>query len=315
MKAVLLQKAGSVENFQLAEIKIPKIHRNEVLVKTKSISINPVDVKARANENVLNWIFEDERPAILGWDISGEVIETGADVTDFMVGDEVFGMVNFFGKGKAYAEYVAAPSSHLALKPKNITYQEAAASTLVASTAYQVLVDVAKIKKGDKVLIHGASGGVGHFAVQIANHLGAYVIGTSSAKNKDFILSLGADKHIDYQNEKFTDIVQNADIVIDTIQGDTLLNSIDVVRPNGIIVSIASPEIPENVMNKAKTNQVNVEFHMVNSNKETITAIADLLEKGVIKPHIHKEFDFEEIGKAHLELETNRVTGKVIVNI
>ncbi len=315
MKAIVLQEAGSVENLQIAEIESPKTQHNEVLVKIKSISVNPVDVKARANEGVLTWFFENERPAILGWDISGEVIEVGTDVTDFTVGDAVFGMVNFFGKGKAYAQYVASPSNHLALKPKNVTYQKAAAATLAASTAYQALVDVAKVKKGNKILIHGASGGVGHFAVQIAKHFGAYVIGTSSAKNKDFILSLGADKHIDYQNEKFTDIVQNADIVINTIQSDTLLNSVDIVRPNGIIVTLPSPEIPENVINKASKNQINIKFHMVESQKETMTAIADLLEKGIIKPHIHKEFNFDEMRKAHLELETNRVVGKVVVNI
>lgn len=315
MKAIFLQEAGSVENLQIAETEIPKIHNNEVLVKVKSISINPVDVKARANDGVLTWIFGNERPVILGWDISGEIFEIGTDVTDFKIGDEVFGMVNFFGNGKAYAEYVAAPSSHLALKPKNTTHQEAASATLVASTAYQALVDVAKIKKGDKVLIHGASGGVGHFAVQIAKHFGAYVIGTSSSKNKDFVLSLGTDKHIDYKNENFADIVKNADIVIDTIQGDTLLNSVDIVRPKGIIVTLPSPEIPEEIKEKANKNQVNIEFHMVASKKETITAIADLLEKGIIKPHIHKEFEFDEMGKAHLELETNSVVGKVVVNI
>jgi len=315
MRAIFLQKTGSVENLQISETEIPKIHNNEVLVKIKSISINPVDVKARANDGVLTWIFGNERPVILGWDISGEVFEIGTDVTDFKIGDEVFGMVNFFGNGKAYAEYVSAPSSHLALKPKNTTHQEAASATLVASTAYQALVDVAKIKKGDKVLVHGASGGVGHFAVQIAKHFGASVIGTSSSKNKDFVLSLGADKHIDYKNEKFADIVENADIVIDTIQGDTLLNSVDIIRPNGIIVTLPSPEIPEEVQNKADDSQVSIEFHMAASKKDTITIIADLLEKGIIKPHIHKEFDFEEMGNAHLELETNRVVGKVVVNI
>lgn len=315
MKAIFLKEAGSVENLQIAETEIPKIYNNEVLVKVKSISINPVDVKARANDGVLAWIFENERPVILGWDISGEVFEIGKDVTDFKIGDEVFGMVNFFGNGKAYAEYVAAPSAHLALKPKNTTHQEAASATLVALTAYQALVDVAKIKKGDKVLIHGASGGVGHFAVQIAKHFGAYVIGTSSSKNKDFVLSLGADKHIDYKSENFADIVQNADIVIDTIQGDTLLNSVDIVRPNGIIVTLPSPEIPAEVQNKADDSRVSIEFHMVASKKDTITTIAELLEKGIVKPHIHKEFNFEEMGKAHLELETNGVVGKVVVNI
>lgn len=315
MKAVILKEAGSVETLQFAEIEKPTVQSDEVLVKVVSVSINPVDVKARAYDGVLDWIFGEERPVILGWDISGEIEETGKDVTDFKVGDQVFGMVNFFGNGKAYAEYVVSPASHLALKPENVTHQQAVASSMVASTAYQALVDVAKIKKGDKVLIHGASGGVGHSAVQIAKHFGAYVIGTSSAKNRDFVLSLGADEHIDYTSENFVEKVQDADIVLDTIQGETLLNSVDVVRSNGIIVTLPTPEIPQEIKEKADKKQVNIEFLMVASKNETIKAIAQLLEKGALKPHIHKTFSFEEIGKAHLEVETNRVVGKVVVNI
>lgn len=315
MKAVILKEAGSVENLQFAEMEKPALQNDEVLVKVASVSINPVDVKARAYDGVLGWIFGEERPVILGWDISGEVVETGNGVTDFKMGDQVFGMVNFFGNGKAYAEYVASPSKHLALKPHNTTYQQAAASTMAASTAYQALVDVAKIKKGDKVLIHGASGGVGHFAVQIAKHFGAYVIGTSSAKNRNFVLSLGADEHVDYTKENFAEKVQDADIVLDTIQGETLLHSVDAVRPDGIIITLPTPEIPQEVIEKANMKQVNIAFMMVASKNETITAIAQLLEQEALKPHIHKTFPFEEIAKAHLEVETNRVVGKVVINI
>jgi NADPH:quinone reductase-like Zn-dependent oxidoreductase len=315
MKAIILHEAGGVENLQIREVDKPGISDSEVLIKVKSISINPVDVKARAYDDILSWIFGKERPIILGWDISGEVVEKGTHVTSFKVGDEVFGMVNFFGNGKAYAEYVASPASHLALKPKNVTHQEAAAATMVASTAYQALVDIANIKKGDKVLIHAASGGVGHIAVQIAKYFGAYVIGTSSARNKDFILSLGADKHIDYRKEKFEEMTQNVDIVIDAIQGETLLNSLKVVRSNGVIVTLPSPQIPEIVKDAALEKGINIEFLMVSSISETIKAIAKMLESGVLKAHIHKSFSFEDIGQAHLEVETNHVAGKVIVNV
>lgn len=315
MNAIILNEAGGVDNLKFVETEQPTIKKDEVLVKVASISINPVDVKARAYDGVLNWIFGEKRPIILGWDISGEIIEVGEDVNEFKIGNEVFGMVNFFGNGSAYAEYVASPKSHLALKPKNITHQQAVASTMVASTAYQALVDVAKIKKGNKILVHGASGGVGHMAVRIAKHFGAYVIGTSSAKNRDFVLSLGADEHIDYANEDFTKKVAELDIVIDTVQGDTLLNSVDVVKPNGIIVTLPSPEIPKEVQDRAEQNQVNIEFMMVASKNETINAIADLLSKGALKPHIHKTFSFDEMGMAHLEVETNSVVGKVVVNI
>ncbi|MCD9618283.1 NADP-dependent oxidoreductase [Chryseobacterium gleum] len=315
MKAVILNEAGSVENLQFAEIEKPVIGNDEVLVKVVSISINPVDVKSRAYEGVLNWIFEEKRPVILGWDISGEVVETGKNITDFKKGDEVFGMVNFFGKGNAYAEYVAAPAAHLALKPQNINHQQAAAASMAASTAYQALVDVAKIKKGNKVLVHAASGGVGHFAVQMAKYFGAYVIAVSSGKNKEFVLSLGADEHIDYTMENFHEKVQDTDIVIDTLQGKTLSDSVDVVKENGIIVTLPSPEIPEDITDKARGRNVNIEFMMVASKKETTDAIAGLLKEGVLKPFVYKTFPFEDLAMAHLEVETNRVAGKVIVNL
>jgi NADPH:quinone reductase-like Zn-dependent oxidoreductase len=315
MKAVILNEAGGVGNLQFAEIDKPVIGNDEVLVKVVSVSINPVDVKSRAYEGVLNWIFEENRPVILGWDISGEVVETGKTVTDFKTGDEVFGMVNFFGKGNAYAEYVAAPAAHLALKPRNITHQQAAAASMAASTAYQALVDVAGIKKGSKVLIHAASGGVGHFAVQVAKYFGAYVIGVSSGKNKEFVLSLGADEHIDYTTENFHEKVQDVDIVIDTLQGKTLSDSVDVVKENGIIITLPTPQIPEDIAEKAGQKKVNIQFMMVQSKKETAEAIGGLLEQGALKPSIYKIFPFEDIALAHLEVETNRIAGKVIVNL
>lgn len=315
MKAVIVNEAGGVENLQFMEIDKPVIGNDEVLVKVVSVSINPVDVKSRAYEGVLNWIFEEKRPVILGWDISGEVVETGKSVTDFKSGDEVFGMVNFFGKGNAYAEYVAAPAAHLALKPQNITHQQAAAASMAASTAYQALVDVAGIKKGSKVLVHAASGGVGHFAVQIAKHFGAYVIGISSGKNKEFVLSLGADEHIDYTTENFYEKVQDADIIIDTLQGKALSDSVDIVKENGIIITLPTPEIPEDIALRARQKKVNIEFMMVQSKKETAEAIAGLLKQEALKPFVYKTFPFEDIALAHLEVETSRVAGKVIVNL
>ena len=147
--------------------------------------------------------MRNEKPIILGWDISGIIVETGKNITSLKLNDEVFGMVNFVGHGKAYAEYIVVSVAHLALKPKNISHAEAAASTLAALTAWQAFSFFGKLRKEDKVLIHAAAGGVGHFAVQMAKHLGAFVIGTSSAKNKEFVLGWGADKHIDYKNQQF----------------------------------------------------------------------------------------------------------------
>jgi NADPH:quinone reductase-like Zn-dependent oxidoreductase len=313
MKAILIEEFGGVENLVQTEIPIPVVNDDEVLVQVKAISINPVDVKTRAGKGMSGRLKEFQ-PLILGWDISGVVSAVGKNVSAFKTGDEVFGMVNFPGHGKVYAEYVAAPAAHLALKPDNISFEEAAASTLAALTAWQVLIDNAKVKAGQRVLIHAAAGGVGHFAVQIAKHLGAYVIGTSSAANKDFVLKLGADEHIDYQTQAFEESVSDLDFVLDAIGGDNIDRSLEVVKPGGNLISIPSG-VSENLIEKARSKNVNASFILVQSNGEDMKSLAGLLENGTIKAHVSKSYPFEEMAEAHRHVETGRTAGKVIVTV
>jgi len=315
VKAILIKEAGRVENLIYTDIAIPQPQQGEVLVKVKAISINPVDVKARAYEGVLDWIYGEQRPVVLGWDISGEVVELGENVDAFQVSDEVFGMVNFLGYGKAYAEYVAVPVDQLALKPKNITHQAAAAATLAALTAWQALVTEAQVQSGDKVLIHAGSGGVGHYAIQIAKHLGAHVITTSSAKNKDFVLSLGADEHIDYHSVVLKDSVSEVDFVLDTIAGDVLLESLSLVKKNGKIITIPSDDIDPRTAEKAVKENIDLSFMLVQSNGEHMKSIAKLLAQEVIISHVSKNYDFTDMDKAHLHVETGRTVGKVVVSL
>lgn len=311
MKAIILNTPGGVEQLQHTELPLPKLKAGEVLVQVKAISINPVDVKTRAGKGMAGKLKEFH-PLILGWDISGIVTEVGEGVTTFKTGDPVFGMVNFPGHGKAYAEYVAAPAEHLALKPDNISFEEAAAATLAALTAWLALVTHAGIKKGDRVLIHSAAGGVGHFAVQIAKHLGAYVAGTSSAANKDFVLSLGADEHIDYRTQRFEEAVTNIDFVLDTIGGDNIDRSLLVIKPGGTLISIPSG-LNEAVTEKAKAKGINGYFVLVASLGKDMAIIADLLQKGIVKAHVSKVFPFAEMDKAHLQIESGRTVGKVVI--
>lgn len=315
MKTIILNEAGSVDNLQYIESAKPTIKSNEVLVKTISLSVNVIDYKVRSNEGALNWILGSERPAVIGWDLSGTVVEVGDEVTDFKIGDEVFGMANFPGKGNAYAEFTAVPSAHLTLKPKNISHQEAASATLAALTAWQALVEKANVSKGDKVLVHAASGGVGHYATQIAKHLGAYVIGTSSAKNKEFVLQNGADQHIDYTTENFQETVSDVDFVLDTVGGDTILKSLDVIKQGGTIVSIVSSSFSEDQLEKAKSKEVNLSFLLVQSSGENMLQLAQLLENGIVKSHVSKTFSFDQMRDAHLYLEKGRTVGKIIVNL
>ena len=310
MKAITLSTFGDIENLQIKEIPVPEIVANEVLVEVKSISINPVDVKSRQGKGMAGRL-KGLDPLILGWDISGIVTETRS--SQFNVGDSVFGMVNFPGHGQAYAEYVAAPASQLAIKPANINFNEAAAATLAALTAWQALVVHAKVQKGQRVLIHAAAGGVGHYAVQLAKHLGAYVIGTSSANNKDFVLSLGADEHIDYKLKPFEEQTSDIDFVLDTIGGENIDRSLKIVKKGGTLITIPSG-LSDGVAEKGHAAGINAFFFLVSSNGEHMQEIAALLEKGILKSYVSDLFPFEKMGEAHLQVESGRTRGKVIVS-
>lgn len=311
MKAIVLSESGDVDKLVLTTLPVPVIVEGEVLIQVKAISINPVDAKTRTGKGLYGKLKE-QPPIILGWDVSGIITESKSQL--FKVGDEVFGMVNFPGHGKAYAEYAAAPAVHLALKPANISHEEAAAATLAALTAWQVLVNHAKIKATDKVLIHAAAGGVGHYAVQIAKHIGAYVIGTSSAKNKDFVIKLGADEHIDYKSQRFEDAAEDLDLVLDTIGGDNIDRSLEVIKTGGTIISIPSG-LNEEVTAKASAKGINGYFILVASNGDDMKQLAILLEKGIIKSHVSQTYAFEQLPEAHSAIESGRTVGKIVITV
>lgn len=313
MKAIALRGFGGVENLESVEIPVPDISDNEVLVKVKSFSINPVDIKTRLGRGHASRLKE-YNPMILGWDISGVITRAGKSVASFKEGDEVFGMVNFPGHGRAYAEYVAAPESHIALKPFNISHEEAAAASLAALTAWQLLKEKSGIKTGYKVLIHSAAGGVGHYAVQMAKYLGAYVIGTSSARNRDFVLSLGASEHIDYEKQSFEEAVKDLDFVLDTMGGNYIDRSLQVLRCGGTIISIPSGA-SESVREKAKALGMNGDTFRVQSNGRDMKEIADLLQISTVKSHVSKIFGFDEIKAAHQQIETGKTRGKIVVTL
>ncbi|GAB3504974.1 NADP-dependent oxidoreductase [Spirosoma knui] len=319
MKAIILKEAGGVENLIVTELARPTIHDDEVLIQTKAISINPIDAVVRNNTEFLKFMLkleEGEQPVILGWDISGVVVAVGSHVTRFNVGDEVFGGIKFPGHGKGYAEYVAAPTSQLAFKPKNISHQESAAASMAALTAYQSLVKYAHVKTDDKVLIHAAAGGVGHYAVQIAKHLGAYVIGTASAANKDFLLQLGVDEFIDYKTQKFEHIVTDADVVVDsvTMDGAHIERSLKALKNGGRLISLLA-FFDEVFIEKMKAKNVYGHRLSVRSNGDDMNVLAQWLEQGVLKSHVSKLYSFEQLAKAHSQIETGKTKGKIVVKL
>ncbi|PSL34650.1 NADPH:quinone reductase-like Zn-dependent oxidoreductase [Chitinophaga ginsengisoli] len=312
MKAIIINEFGGTDKLEYTTLPEPVIKEDEVLVRVHAIAINPVDVKTRQGKGIAG-LIKSGMPFILGWDISGVVTAVGSEVKVFAAGDEVFGMVNFPGHGRAYAEYVATPAAHLAKKPAGITHQQAAATTLAALTAWQGLFQQAGLKKGQRILVHAAAGGVGHFVVQLAKHAGAYVIGTSSAANKDFVLGLGADEHVDYRNQLFEDEVKDVDLVFDCVGGEHVRRSIAVVRPGGMIISIPG-SVPEEVAAVAKENGVKAFFFLVQSSDADMTALADLLEQGIIVPYVN-HFDFSQMDMAHQQQASGTTRGRIVLTI
>lgn len=311
MKAIILKTSGGVENFALKDILTPEIKSNEVLIKVKAIGINPADARVR---NEMNKAYFENTNIILGWDASGEIVEIGSDVLDFKVGDEVFGLIGLPGIGRTYAEYVAASASQIAIKPKNISHEQAAVSTMAALTALQPIRKLG-IKQGDRVLVTAAGGGVGHFAVQFAKYYGAYVIALASTNKKDFVLSLGADEFIDYKTQRFEEVVKNVDFVVDAVkQDDHILRSLEVLKKDGTLVSLWS-ELPTEQVEKAKQLGVNAIYNVVQSSGDDMQFVAGLLEEQKLTPHISKAFAFEDIAQAHLEIEKGHTQGKIVVQI
>jgi len=313
MKAIVLEKFGGVENLIYKDIEKPILKPDEVLIEVKAIGVNPVDVKVRSRQAPLAEDLIRYDPLILGWDVSGVVIEVGSLVKKFGIGDEVFGMVNFVGHGRAYAEFVAAPESHLALKPNRISHIEAAASTLAALTAWQAFTTYGKLRTHDVVLVHAASGGVGHFAVQIAKYIGAYVIATSSVQNRDFLLNIGADEHIDYNSTEFEQVLSNVDFVLESLGGANFQKSVQVLKPFGTIVALPSGHTKDDELKAREKNLHACFFMSVYSDGAAMQQIAHLLETGILKPHISHVFNFDQMREAHLQIESGRTVGKVVV--
>ena len=324
MKAVVLKEFGPAQNLPVADVPIPSISDDEVLVNVKSFSINPVEAHVREVEHWWNLVSASttaDPHIILGWDVSGIITETGKNVTKFKKGDEVFGMINFLGYGAAYAEYVSAPVTDLALKPSNISFEEAAGATMAAQTAWVSLVRYGKVKKGDKVVITGASGGVGHFAVQIAKHFGAHVIGVASEENRDFVLSLGADEFVDYKTQNFEELITDADLVHDAVWRNDeshILRSLNAIKPGGTLLSLMvypSVDFIEMAMKKRKVSVVRMNVTDSSDHIGDVEAIRSLLDMGKMKTHISQEFAIEETQKAHQQIETHTTKGKIVIKL
>ncbi|MEV7144995.1 MULTISPECIES: NADP-dependent oxidoreductase [unclassified Streptomyces] len=307
MRAVGQDVLGGPEVLKLIETARPAPRPNEVLVRVRAAGLNPTDWKHRENGGFLG-----EPPFVLGWDVSGTVEETGIGVAAFRPGDEVFGMVPYpFGHG-THAEYAIVPARALVPKPAGIDHVQAGALPLVSLTAWQALVENADVQAGQRVLIHAAAGGVGHVAVQIAKARGAYVIGTASAAKHDFLREIGVDEPVDYRAVDVTQTVRDADVVLDTIGGDTSVASLRALRPGGILVSIL-PVGSAELYDEAARRGVRAVRMLVDADRAGMRAVAGLVEEGKLRAAVAGTFPLADAAKAHEVGGTGRTTGKLVL--
>jgi NADPH:quinone reductase-like Zn-dependent oxidoreductase len=308
MRAVTQQAFGGPEVLEISEVPTPTAIPTEVLVRTRAVGLNPVEGIVRAGIFALL----GQPPFILGWDVAGVVEAAVPGTNRFQAGDEVFGMPFFPRPAGAYAEFVAAPARQLARKPANIGFAEAAALPMAGLTAWQSLVDVADVQPGQRVLIHGAGGGVGHLAVQIAKARGAEVIGTASAAKHGFLGGLGVDQAIDYRSVDFSQAVRDVDVVFDLIGGEYGYRSLSVLREGGLIVTAIDRG---NAELAARTRELGKRFAGISVEPDQVglEQLVTLVEQGKLVPHLDRVLPFEEVTKAHALLDEGGAQGKIVL--
>ncbi|NYI69766.1 NADPH:quinone reductase-like Zn-dependent oxidoreductase [Naumannella cuiyingiana] len=310
MKAIRRERLGGPEVLRIASVAVPSVGPSQVLVRVEATSLNPTDWVHRRVAGFLG-----DGPKVLRWDVAGVVVRVGLGVTVHRVGDRVVGMLPYpFGHGAA-AEYVRAPARALVSTPAVLASADAAAVPLVGLTAWQALVDTAGVQPTNRVLVHAAAGGVGHMAVQIAKAHGAYVIGTASASNHALVRDLGADEVIDYRTTRLVEAVENIDIALDTVGGDTAARSLQVTRSGGAIVSLSlNSTTPLGEI--AQRRGVRHELMLVESDREGLTQLMRLVEAGRLRPVVDRQvalFGIDAVREAHVYGDAGHVAGKIIL--
>jgi NADPH:quinone reductase-like Zn-dependent oxidoreductase len=310
MRAISPRTWGPPEVLVEVEVERPEPGPTEVLVRVHAAGVNATDWKSRSHGGLKLW----DDPPILGHDVSGVVEAVGLGVTLYQVGDEVFGMPRFPWQAGAYAEYVAAPARHFALKPASIDHIEAAALPLTGLTAWQALTETVKLQPGQRVLVHGAAGGFGHVAVQIAKALGAHVIGTARSSKHPFLRELGADEVVDYTSVDFADVLSDIDVVLDPVGGDYASRSLRVLRRGGALISLAGwDDVPART--EAEARGVSAGFTLVEPDYAGLLAIAGLVQAGKLRPEISTVLPLEQAAAAHRLAERGGNTGKIVLRV
>ncbi|ADU36660.1 NADP-dependent oxidoreductase [Variovorax paradoxus] len=332
MKAFVLDRYGKKGALRSADMPMPSLRDDEVLVEVHAAGVNLLDAKIMNGEFKL--ILPYRLPLVLGHDVAGVVVKTGPQVRQFKVGDEVYARTDDFRIG-TFAEFVPVKEASLALKPANLTMEEAASIPLVGLTAWQALVEKAGLKKGQQVFIQAGSGGVGTFAIQLAKHLGATVATTTGTSNVEFVKRLGADVVVDYRKQDFEDILSGCDVVLNSQDGKTLEKSLRVLQRGGKLISISGPPDPEfgksiaapgfvrlvmrllsaGIRRRARARGVGYSFLFMRANGGQLREITRLIEAGAIRPVIDRVFPFASTNEALAYVEAGRAKGKVVIKL
>jgi len=306
MKAIVAHEYGRPEVLKYEDVPVPEPKDNEILVRVIASGVNPADPLILGGKYAKE--FGTHLPLILGYEMAGVVVKTGANVTKLKVGDPVYAYLLW---GRGWAEYCISNESESAIKPRSLSFVEAASVPLAALTAWQALVDVGKIQAGQTVLIHGGSGGVGSFAIQIAKARGARVIATASTANQDLLKQLGADVAIDYTNQKFEEIAHDVDIVLDPVGRDTLARSYGVLKKGGIVVTLVS-RCDEAELKKHEIRGASLSSH---PDATELAEITKLIDDGKIKPIVSQVLPLTEAAKADAQAATHHTRGKIVLKI
>jgi NADPH:quinone reductase-like Zn-dependent oxidoreductase len=328
MKAFVVEQYGK-DGLRAAQVAEPTVGPGDVLVRVSAASINPLDRMVRDGgfKRLLNY----KPPFVLGHDVAGVVTGIGDDVRDFRIGDEIYARPRDLRIG-TFAEYIAIDQADVALKPKSLTIEEAAAVPLVALAAWQALVDVAKVKPGQKLLVHAGAGGLGSTVVQLARHLGAYVASTANGKDADKVRTLGADQVIDYTTTDFAQVLAGYDVVLDSLGGDTLRKSLGVLKPGGLAISVVGPPdaafaaqlgkpllkpvmalMSRKVRAQARKLDVRYSFFFMRADGGQLKTLAALYDAGALRPVLDRTFPFDETLDAMAYVEQGRAKGKIVV--
>lgn len=308
MKAIQVHQYGGAEVLSLVEVAKPVPQANEFLIQVKAAALNPVDSKIRSGR--LKEIMPKEFPFIPGWEAAGIIVEAGKDTTGYNVGDGII-IRTSAARGGGYAEYMTASESEIAHKPLTLTFVDAAAMPLVASAAYIALFKAGKLRAGQKVVILGAGGSVGLFAVQMAKEAGAVVIGIAGGEDIEIVKSAGADQVIDYQTTDYTEVIQDADLALDLVGGPAQDNLWKVLKKGGLLLSTDTPPSPE----KAKQYGVEASFVMTTPDKAVLQIISDMASEGIIKARVGEILPLGQVQLAHLLMDGRRVKGKIILEV